>query len=530
RTRAHRRALGWAIVAGIVAALAAVALSGLAGWFLAGAGLAALAGLGASFNYLLPSALIRQSAILRTGARYFERLLSHRAALLALADLRADLFGALAGIAPARALALSGGEAAARFVEDVDALENRVVRSPAGPAALAAGLAAIAVAALVSPLAALVVALGLGGLAPAVRLAGRRWHDRAAEAVQARIGDLKAATVAQVEAAVEVRMLGLAERAAAALDAEAARLDSARVRMAAIDSGLAGATTALAAILAGAVLILGQGAPIPLAAGAALAAFAAAEAQGGIVRAAIEESRIRAGLGRLAVEAHDPADSEAPGEPEASGPAGDLLFATGEARGAGRARLVVPPGGRLLLAGRSGSGKTRTLLALAGLSDAPAAPIRIGATPLAAIPPQARMAHFALAPQAPTLIAGTLADNLAIARPGLSREAMWEALDIACLGETVRARAGGLDALLGDAGAGLSGGEAKRLAIARALLAGRPWLLLDEPSEGLDAATEAALVANLDSWLRRTGTGLILVSHRRAPQALASQRLDLSPA
>ena len=81
----------------------------------------------------------------------------------------------------------------------------------------------------------------------------------------------------------------------------------------------------------------------------------------------------------------------------------------------------------------------------------------------------------------------------------------------------------GLDQWVGDGGARLSGGQRKRLSIARAILSARRWLLLDEPSEGLDRMTEARLVRGLDSWLRETEAGLVVVSHRRALLALAGE-------
>jgi ATP-binding cassette subfamily C protein CydC len=91
----------------------------------------------------------------------------------------------------------------------------------------------------------------------------------------------------------------------------------------------------------------------------------------------------------------------------------------------------------------------------------------------------------------------------------------------------VRAMPAGLATWGGDGGARLSGGQRKRLSLARALLAGRPWLLLDEPSEGLDPQSEAHVRTNLDRWLEETGTGLVLVTHRPAMLSLAGRHLAM---
>ena len=141
-------------------------------------------------------------------------------------------------------------------------------------------------------------------------------------------------------------------------------------------------------------------------------------------------------------------------------------------------------------------------------------------------------AQFALAPQDAALIAGTIADNLRLARPGVDKEAIWAVLRVAALEDRIQGLPQGLNTRLGEAGGTLSGGERKRLSLARALLAGRPWLLLDEPTEGLDSTTESEIIARLDAWLAGSNTGLILVSHRRAPLTLAGNVIaieDIAP-
>ncbi|MEC8534219.1 MAG: amino acid ABC transporter ATP-binding/permease protein, partial [Pseudomonadota bacterium] len=151
--RAQRLRLRIAATTGAIVAVAATCLLGLSGWFITSAALAGIAGSAAvqAFNYMVPSATIRLLAILRTGARYIERVSGHEAALKALARLRPQLFDALASAPPSRALALASGEASARLVQDVDAVQTLFVRLSA-PWALGAGAASAALlAGLASP-------------------------------------------------------------------------------------------------------------------------------------------------------------------------------------------------------------------------------------------------------------------------------------------------------------------------------------------------------------------------------------------
>ncbi len=515
RTAGQRAALRGAILAAVAAALAATALLGLSGWFLTGAALAGLSGAAAvsAFNYLVPSAFIRLAAIVRTGGRYFERLLSHQAALRALAAVRVGLLKRLAAMDPRRARSLSGAEAAARLTGDVDALEDGIIRRPARPAAIAACLLALLLTALASPVAWLLLALMLAALPPGISLLAHRLVDSPAAEAQKLLGQLKAEMGEMLSAGLEIGIYGLAGEAAGRLQLTARQMDGAKRRAARGTAVATGLLTVAGPAMAGLVLLLGQGAPA-LVAGAALAVLAAAEMMGGPLRARLEDARLAQGLARL--------EALASAAPEAQGRLSGQSALPLEVDG-----LVLEPGDLLALTGRSGSGKTRILETLAGLrTDAPQR-LLVGGSDPRGVEFADLAQQFALSPQDPVLIAGTVADNLRLARAGLADDELWAALETAGLAAEVRAMPDGILTWAGGDGARLSGGQRKRLALARALLAGRPWLLLDEPSEGLDGASAAQLAQRLQGWLRETGTGAIIATHRQGMAAISRQRLDL---
>jgi ATP-binding cassette subfamily C protein CydC len=549
----HADGLRLAALSAAVVGAGSVLLLGLSGWFLTGAAIAGVAGLAAAqaFNVLLPSAGIRLLAILRTAFRYLERLSGHAAALKALAAIRPTLYASLAAAPPAQALALSRGEASARLVQDVDAVETRLIRlsAPWGAgAAVAAGLVLAAPAGWAS---ALVVALAVAATMLGVRALAARLTARTGPAIQRAAGDLKDALAAYAAAAPELRVYGVQDRAAAEIASKGARLDALKRQAVATGGGVMMLQGAILGLAVAGVLAFAHDAAPPLAAMAGLATAMALEGLAGLGKAFEQAAGADAAAERLdAVLGHEPVMADA----QASLDRPSLGFGD----------LTLEPGSRLVLTGPSGAGKTTVLERLLGLRFPksaqpgerrdpdgmalrliPEAPRHIQSSPpLRDLGPGIRRderlkyedqapsaltrAAFAHAPQDAAMIAGTVRDNLALAGPHADK-ALWDALADAALEARVRALPQGLDTWIGENGERLSGGERRRLSLARALLRDAPWLLLDEPTEGLDAATEALVVARLDARLKRTGQGLVLVSHRPAPRALCDRQLPIAP-
>lgn len=515
QARAQRTRLRLAAACGATAALAAVGLLGLSGWFITGAALAGVAGAAAvqAFNYLLPSAVIRLLAILRTVARYGERVAGHEAALKALARLRPQLFHALASAAPGKALAVSSGEASARLIQDVDAVQTLFVRR-AVPWALGAGVvSAASLAALAAPLAGVVLlaamlAGGLGAALIAGRLAGPAGRE-----VQTSGGALKDRLSALEAVAPDLKAYGLETWAAAEVATAADRHDRAHQTLAEAGGWAAAWQVAMTGFAVAGVVVAASGAPLPMAALAALAAITGMEAAGGLVAALQQAGSASSATERLE------ALIELEHLPHGPAPVRPHLTLTAAAD-----RLTPPM--RLGLTGPSGSGKTTLIERLAGLRDGVAGEALVDGHDMTAVAARDRRALFAYAAQDVRLLDGAVRANLALA--GAADEpAMWRALEDAALADRFRADPRGLDAPTGPNGEALSGGERRRLGLARAYLRTAPWLLLDEPTEGLDAATEARVLDALRRRLDDTGQGLILVSHRPAPLALCELRLDV---
>jgi ATP-binding cassette, subfamily C, bacterial CydC len=523
RRERRRQAGEFAIAAGSAAgaATAAALLLGLSGWFLTGAAIAGAAGpvAIAAFNYLLPSAAIRFLAIARTGLRYTERLVGHAAALKALAEIRPALFAGLATAPPNRSLRLSSGEATARLVQDVDAIQDLFVRSAAPWAALASAVVAMALIGLANRpavllfLAALAAQIGIGAW-----IGRARSRAPAALALQA-AGALKDRLQAFAAAAPELRCFGMSDAVVEHLMSRDADLGDARRRgwnavaeMGALQPALTGLTVA-------GVLALCLHAPPALSALAALTAAVALDGAGGLLLALDRAGAVDKAAERL----DEVLAASAPGPLRVPPSATIDLILNGHSY-----RLA--PGERWALTGPSGAGKTSLFDGLVRLRDPPAGAVHIGGVAIANLDDRAVRALFAYAPQDARMIAGTVRENLALADPAATDEALWRVLALVELRRKIAELPAGLDAWIGEGGLSLSGGERRRLSLARALLRPAPWLLLDEPTESLDADTEARILDQLAAHLTATGQGLMLATHRPAALALTDRTIRLDGA
>ncbi len=185
----------------------------------------------------------------------------------------------------------------------------------------------------------------------------------------------------------------------------------------------------------------------------------------------------------------------------------------------------VPAGETVVLAGPSGAGKTTVMEILLGFVRPDSGRVVINGRDINDLVPQALSAIIAWIGQRPVLFSGTIRDNILFARPGATEAELAEALRAARVDSFVEQLPEGLETKVGEGGYGLSGGQAQRIAIARAFLKNAPLLLLDEPTAHLDPATESEVL----DGLRRLAAGrtVILASHSAAARAFSGRRLDI---
>lgn len=515
----------------LLALLANVGLLAVSGWFIAAMALAGASG--AVIDYFTPAALIRGLAIARTGGRYVERLLTHEATFRILARLRVWLYLAIEPLAPARLDLLRSADLLSRMQADIDTLNQVYLRLllPAGVAAVAS-LGMLAAMALFSPALALLGAawLAVAGLG-VPWWAWRRGRDAAAGAVLQR-NQLRIEVADALAGALDLRVYGGEARALARVDSVSARLLRDQRRLSDL-AGMSGAAlglcanlatwSALALLLPAVAAARMPPAQLPMLALFTLGAF---EAVAPLPLAFQMLGEMLAAARRVFELADaEPAVAEPPfaAEPPRGGGTLELRglrmrYAEGAPWVLDGLDLELRRGTRLALLGVSGAGKSSLLQVLTRLREYQQGSARIGGCELRELRGDDARALFAVVGQDDYLFHGSVLDNLLLARPGATREQVEAACRVARLHEFIESLPQGYLSPLGEGGTLLSGGQARRLGIARALLKDAPVLLLDEPADALDARTELELYEALSDAMR--DRSVLLITHRLG--ALAS--------
>ncbi|MBB3648990.1 ATP-binding cassette subfamily C protein CydC [Rhizobium sp. BK619] len=514
----RRRALllGAALSAATVAA--GIALLGLSGWFITATSLAGLSAVAITFDVFAPSAGIRLLAIIRTVARYGERLATHDATLGVLAALRERLFRGFAEPGAARTLLHRPARLLFRLTADIDALDSLYLRILV-PAAVAIGaaLAASLVLGLMHPSFGLLSFFFLAGAGLGLPLIAARVARKHARRRVHGIEALRSRTIDLVAGQTDLLMAGrlAAQRGAiAAADHYAGRADD---RLNRVETGLTfgfGLVSTLlltASLLAVAALAETKAITAPVAALGLLVAFAAVEPFAALRRGALELGRTllaakRVGPRLAIAEASEALAPPLPGF--AFSLADASAFHENSAVPALRdIALTLQQGESLAVIGSSGAGKSSLLALLSG-----ELPARTGT--VAAVTPS-------LLTQRTELFEDSLRGNLALANPDASEARLRGALAAAGLLADVEAMPRGIDTPLGEGGLGLSGGQSRRLALARLFLRDTPLWLLDEPTEGLDGATARDVLGRLSAMA--DGRSLVIATHIRREAAIADR-------
>ncbi|MBW9400715.1 cysteine/glutathione ABC transporter ATP-binding protein/permease CydC [Leclercia sp. EC_58] len=519
----HKWMLTLGVVLAIVTLLASIGLLTLSGWFLSASAVAGFAGL-YSFNYMLPAAGVRGTAITRTAGRYFERLVSHDATFRVLQHLRVTTFSKLLPLSPAGLARYRQGELLNRVVADVDTLDHLYLRviSP-----LVGALVVIVVVTLGLCLLDVHIALTLGGIMLATLFILPPLFYRVGKPTGEKLtrlrGEYRQQLTGWLQGQAELTIFGASRRYRAQMENTELNWHEAQRKQ----SELTALSQALMLLIGGgavmAMLWMASGGvgdnaqPGPLIALFVFCALAAFEALAPVTGAFQHLGQVVASALRITqITGQQPEvqfSTTASAVPEQLAlRLSDVSFAyEGQAQPAlDHINLTIPAGAHVAVLGRTGCGKSTLLQLLTRAWDPAQGQILFNDMPLVQMSETALRKTVSVVPQRVHLFSATLRDNLLLAAPGAADEVLRGMLEKVGLQKLLEDE--GLNSWLGEGGRQLSGGELRRLAIARALLHNAPLMLLDEPTEGLDATTERQILDLLKKEMQ--DKTVLMVTHR----------------
>jgi len=527
----RRTRLALAALFGVLTILFGVGLMGTAGYLISRA-----AEHPAVLSLTAAIVGVRFFGLARPIARYLERLSSHDVALRSLGRARAQVYEAVEPLAPAQLEDTRRGDLLARFVGDVDSLQNMYLRGLEPPlVALIAGTASVVVAAIFLPAVGLFLALGLllGGIA--VPLAASSISRRTSGGFADARGALSAELVETLAGSAELAAFGVERDRIRLVRRTDSRLVRASRRAALADGlgdGLRLLVTGLtvAGVLAVSVQAHSDGrldgVLIALLALLALAAFEAIQP----LTESLRELHATVAAGTRVLELTDRTPRIVDPARPLSAPVAPFVveledvrarYAPGERPALDGFSLRLEPGKRVVLLGPSGAGKTTVVRLLLRFLDPERGRIMMAGEDLRCYRQEDVRRLITVAGQDAHLFSASIRDNLLIGKPGATDDDLARALHSARILDWTLNLPDGLDTLVGEEGRELSGGQRQRIALARALLTGAPVLVLDEPTAHLDPPTAKRLVQDVFSAAR--GRTVLLITHRPEGVDLADE-------
>ncbi|WP_400234589.1 heme ABC transporter ATP-binding protein/permease CydC [Klebsiella michiganensis] len=519
----HQWLLLLGIVLAIVTLLASIGLLTLSGWFLSASAVVGVAGI-YSFNYMLPAAGVRGAAIIRTAGRYFERLVSHDATFRVLQHLRVFTFSKLLPLSPAGLARFRQGELLNRVVADVDTLDHLYLRviSP-----LVGALVVILVVTVGLSVLDVTLALTLGGIMLLTLLVMPQLFYRAGkpagESITRLRGQYRQHLTSWLQGQAELMLFNASDRYRQQMEKTEARWLDAQRRQAELTALsqalmlLIGGIAVIAMLWLASAGVGGDTQPGALIALFVFCALAAFEALAPVTGAFQHLGQVIASAKRITQITEQ--------EPEVAFPQGEgqtldrvslrlhqvtFSYPQQPSPALEKVSLQIEAGEHIAILGRTGCGKSTLLQLLTRAWDPAEGEILLNNQPLGQFNEATLRRAMSVVPQRVHLFSATLRDNLLLASPGASDARLAQTLERVGLAKLLEDS--GLNSWLGEGGRQLSGGELRRLAIARALLHDAPLMLLDEPTEGLDATTESQILDLLAEVMREKT--VLMVTHR----------------
>jgi len=527
----HSAWLAGGIVLALLTALASIALLTLSGWFISAsaiAGLIAIDGNALVFNFMLPAAQIRALAITRTLGRYGERIVTHEATFRVLAGLRSWFFQQLIPLVPGRLSMMRSGDLLSRMTADIDALDALYLRLLAPAVVAALGVTAVTVfLAFYAPVISLTT-----GLMLVIASVWVPW-------IFNRLGSAGAEEIVVLAANFRIRQLDMIQGLAELIANQAygrfsdflvqfsdlmINIQRRNNRLSAISSAftflLSQITLLMALMLAAIAFKDGRlsGADAALVVFCVIAVF---ELVTPLPQALQMLGKTQKAARRIRQVTEMPPTITPPNQPLALPDRYDLQlnevsfrYPDQQEQVLRNISLTIPQGGKVAIVGPSGSGKTTLLQLLMRYYDPEQGNVLLAGQDIRQFDAGELMSRFGVLSQRSQLFAATIKENLLMAKPDASLAELNAAVKAAGLKDFIGYLPEGLETWVGESGVKVSGGEARRIALARLYLKNAPVLILDEPTEGLDTDTEQDVFKALSDFaIDKT---VVMVTHREA--------------